>query len=809
MKSEFDIGGRQLKRSFALIVAFILLLGMAPGFMPLAADADEGIVIDMKVGFNEFYKIGYSTPVYFEIQNRLRDINGELQIELPGHGNSITLYAMKVSLPKDSVKKFTMNVPVNTFNTKLKVNLAEDRTIVATKTFRVDPGVNGDSIAIGILSDNFDNVRYINKVTLNNVGNSGTRNVRLDETSFPEDKDVLKTFNVIVINDFDTSKLGKSQYEALKKWVYDGGLLVIGTGPTYGKTLSVFKDDFLSGTTGEVTTLNTSSLGRLAESRTTETMSISALDISLKDGTAIVSEGSFPLLQRIERGRGVIGMASFDFGLEPLSAWTGNSTFADKAIAALLPKYYLGEMYQKGVAMDGNLYAINNALRNIPELPLPKTSHMVFLYAAYILLDAPVSYMVLKKLDRRELMWAVVPALSVIFSLAVYISGAGTRLTQPVTNVISLVDINNSGTISPKIYAGVFTPQKDSMRVEVEEGFDLRPFLMNNDYYGVPSGDDGSKRVVDTKVTLSPKAVMEFYRNGIWSMKTMSVETDRIYTGKLESKLNYANGLFTGAISNTSGFDLEECYIITPNQYASIGPVKNGETKQVAVKPSSYFGQRYDLINAIYKDPYSGAGNSKKKFTPDEIRQLRINNQKRQVLEYGFMNDSYTGFEARLMAWSNTPVAGKLLVNGKSVKGYEKTLITSSLDMSFRDGNRVEYPLGFLTPTIVNNQTSGSYDEYGKAFYGKGSFEVHYKLDDNINVDSIGTQYNVENLKLVKQYLWDARAGSWVEGDYRSYELKGAELDKFIDQNKVLKIRIEMEEGSVQLPMIVVKGSVK
>ncbi|MGE5677559.1 MAG: hypothetical protein ACM3ZR_05820, partial [Pseudomonadota bacterium] len=117
-----------MKRSFAIIVAFVLMLGVAPGFLPLMAEADDGISINIKVGFDEFYKIGYATPVYFEIQNRLRDINGELQIELPGQGNGITLYAIKVSLPKDSTKKFTMNVPVNTFNTKLKVNLTEGKT---------------------------------------------------------------------------------------------------------------------------------------------------------------------------------------------------------------------------------------------------------------------------------------------------------------------------------------------------------------------------------------------------------------------------------------------------------------------------------------------------------------------------------------------------------------------------------------------------------------------------------------------------------------------------------------------------------
>ena len=178
------------------LVLFTVMMIMAMGQL-LQLDvqaADDAIKIDMKVGYDKFYKIGYTTPVYFEIENKLRDINGELQIEMPNQNSNITIYAMNVSLPKDSTKKFVMNVPVNAFNTKLKVNLTEGKDTVTAKTFRVDPGSNMETYAVGILSDDFDSVKYINKITVKNLGNFSTKNVKLDENSFPENIDALKTF---------------------------------------------------------------------------------------------------------------------------------------------------------------------------------------------------------------------------------------------------------------------------------------------------------------------------------------------------------------------------------------------------------------------------------------------------------------------------------------------------------------------------------------------------------------------------------------------------------------------------------------
>ena len=211
-----------------------------------------------------------------------------------------------------------------------------------------------------------------------------------------------------------------------------------------------------------------------------------------------------------------------------------------------------------------------------------------------------------------------------------------------------------------------------------------------------------------------------------------------------------------------------------------------------------------------YTDPYSGPNrvNRNTRLTPEEMAEFRLNLQKRHVLEYSLMYEAYQGYEAQLIAWSSTPVAEDLLVNGRETRKYEKAFITSKVNLSFKDGKNVEYPLGFLKPEIVNNLDAGNYDDYGKTFYGRGSFEVHYKIDD-IKAESIKIQYAAGDTQRVRQYIWDNEKKEWVEGDYRDFEIHGELLGRYLDGSSMLKLKVELSDTDAQLPRISVKGSVK
>lgn len=808
-----------MKRIFKsiLLIAAIVLFTMQSYPVMLAESIRDEVKISMKaeLGFDGYYKIGNYAPFYFEIDNKLKDINGELQVELPDEMNNLTVYSMQINLPNNSTKKFVMNIPINRFVSKLQVNIVEGKNKVFTRSIRIDPGSNMETLGLGILSDDYESMKYINKIPTNNNSQFSTRTVVLNENLITENVDILKNFNVLVINNYDTSKLSQEQYGAIKSWVMDGGMLLIGTGPSHSKTLAIFKDDFITGEIGELSTISTKQLYNIAQgSASGQSMQISALSLNLKDSTTVAAEGSFPLVSKIDKGNGSVAVAAFDFGLEPLSSWVGRAGFAEKLLQKLLPNLYNNPYYNKDIYMNNNMYAVDNSLRNIPELPKAKTLNLVIVLFAYILIVAPVSYLILKKLDKREWMWLTVPIASLIFAFIIYTTGFGTRLNEPIVNVINVVEFGSNGSAIPKSFAGVFTPNKSNIRVEAADDMGIKPIMLNiYDHYGpMPNPDENREKQVVTKVTVSPKTVVEFYKTSVWSMKTLVLNNKESITGKFDIKINHSKNAYQGSITNNSGFDLQECYIATSNQVIDIGPIKNGETIELKNTQGKYYSYPYEMITAIYKDPYQGRKPGQK-FTAQEIEEFRKSFQKRQMMEYYLMGGGQGIKGAKLIGWSNNRVAKDLLVNGKTTRRYEKNLIISDASITFKTGNKISYPVGYIQPVITKNSlTNGNYDEYGKMFYGRGEVEISFKVDKEMTLDFVRLQYTVQNhgaQSQVKQFLWNAQKETWEEGNYGAYLMAKDEIAKYVDKNNNIRMKFEMYDGNLQLPQISVEGSVK
>jgi len=806
---------KRILKSILLIAAIIIFtLQSYQGI--LAEGIRDEVKINMKVdvGFDGYYKLGNYTPFYFEIENKMKDINGELQIELPDEMDNLTVYSMQINLPNNSTKKFVMNVPMNRFLSKLQVNIIEGKNKVFTKAIKVNPGANVETFGLGILSDDYESVKYINKIPSGNYSQFSTKTVKLTENMLSDNVDVLKNFNVIVINNFDTSKLTQEKYGALKAWVADGGMLLLGTGPSYSKTLAIFKDDFITGEIGEVSTISTSQLYRLAQGGASgETMQLSVLSMNLKDSANVVTEGNTPLIVQMDKGSGSVAVASFDLGLEPLSGWVGRTSFSEKLLQKLLPNLYNNPYFSKDIYMNNNLYAIDNSLRNIPELPKAKTSNLLVLLIAYIIIVAPLSYLILKKLDKREWMWLTVPAMSLIFAFIIYTTGFGTRMNEPIVNIINIVEFGSNGSAVPKSFAGVFTPNKSDVKVEAADGMNIKPIMLNmyNHYGPGINPDEKKEKEVVTKVTVSPKTVVEFYKTSVWSMKTLAVSNNVNITGKFDAKINHTKSAYQGTVTNNSGLDLQECYIATSNQVIDIGPIKNGETIDVKDKKGKYYAYPYEMINAIYQDPYQGRKPGQK-FTEQEIDEFRKNMQKRQIMEYYLMGGGQGIKGAKLIGWSTNPMIKDIIVNGKTTKRYEKNFVISDVSITFRTGNRVSYPMGYIQPTISKNSlTNGNYDEYGKMFYGRGEIEITFQIDKDIVPDYIKTQYTVNQggQSQVKQFIWNYQKSTWEEGNYTAYYMDKDRIAKYVDKNNNMKMKFEMYDGNVQLPQISVEGSVK
>lgn len=814
---------KNLKLLCFVSINFLLL---AFGFKSVQAVENNKIDIKLEAGFDSVYKIGSKVPVSIEVNNSLREISGELQVEVekglePGTAddvNKIIIYAEKVNLPNNSTKKFTLNVPINKYLSKLRVNITEGKKNVLSKDVVINGGINSDKLLIGVLSEDYDSLSYLSNTDIGFNGVYGNVYTSLTEKNFPDSPDVMNMFNIILVNNFDTSKLNSKQYNALKKWVDNGGMLIIGTGSNYNKTLSLFsskKDDFISGDIGNTASVSTSALSNLIYSKDKdETLKINIVNLKLKNGRSVVSENGIDLVNQITKGKGAIIVSSFDFGLEPIISWPGKTEFFSKLVEKTVPEYYKDLNIKNGANIVNDPYMLTNSINTIPELPTPKPANLIIIFIIYILIVAPINYFVLKKLDKRELMWVSVPILSVIFAGVMFISGVSTRVSEPVINLLSYVNIDEAGNIDLNTYGGILTPVKSNIKVEGTDGEEISP--LTNYQNADTNNQDNKKRakVIDAKVTVSPEQSTEFYKNSVFSSRTVKISNRETLKGKFESNLNYSNNTFSGTIKNNSGFDMQEAYVLIPGNYISIGKIKNGETKSISQKTLSYSGLIYDFTAKAYKNLYGGPNSLNiNKMTDKEIDQIKFDRQKADMINNYFQNGRMKANEPVLLGWSNTPVTKNILVDGKAVKKFEKELIIAPINLTLKNGNTVEYPFGYIKPSVLTKSTNGGIDDYSNTLYGNGSYEFQYSMDKNITIgkiefSNIGTSQPSGN---IKYSIWNCSKQSYEEKNLSNLVIKDGDLKLYLDKNNSMKVKIELADNksSAAIPSISAKGSVK
>lgn len=791
------------------ISIFIICMLLFP-FITVYSDGAEVIKVEAQVGFDKSYKPGYVTPIFITMENNSKDIEGEIQIEIPseeGYGaNTVTLYAIGINHPKNTVKKYVMNIPLPSSLLNVKLKVVEGKKVLLEKYVRIDRRISDNTMVVGLLSEDGDSLNYLNGFTFNNMStNYGTKIVRLNEEIFPSSLDVMENFNMIIINGFDTSKLNDEQYQVLKKWLEQGGYLVVGTGPSGVKTLSIFKDDFITGDRGGFLKVSGKALG--AAVNDDFDMPLDIMELRMKNGESVVSQDGINLIQKLDKGKGRILLLSFDMGLEPISSWKLNKYFMESIFQKNPPTVFTGPQFEKYMYSRGYDYNIENALRNIPELPLPNYSGIMIIFIIYIILVAPVSYFVLKKRDKREFMWGIVPIFSLIFASLVYLVGFGTRLTEPILNTISIFYADEESIVENKSYGGIFTPNKTNLKIEGIEDIRIKPF-MRDIYYGSSNLENWDGKRVDAKYVLSPKPSLEYYDIGIWSMKTFTLERYSELKGGIKGKVSYEDSSFKGYIENNTNLDLNDCYLISANQYIELGSIKSGEKKEISSSKVQNYNDRYVLLDSIYGLRHVNR-NTAKGMTKDEIEKVRSNYQKRNVVEYYF-NREMQGIQGlKLIAWSDTPRDTDILVNNKKIKKFDKSMVVSDIKLNVFSGKSIELPFGYVKPIIdQQNMMKGNYDSYSNRFYGMGTVEISFNIDSSIKPEKINIYFERPPAN-TKQFIWNMEIKDWESRDVSNYTIEDWNLEKYIDENNTLKLKFDIDGEGMQLPQISVKGSVK
>ena len=225
---------------------------------------------------------------------------------------------------------------------------------------------------------------------------------------------------------------------------------------------------------------------------------------------------------------------------------------------------------------------------------------------AYIVLIIPVNYLVLKKLDRRELAWITAPVLVFLFSgvsYAVAHAIKGGHLT--VNRAVIYEGFANTGTVTGRGQFTLYSPHRAAYDISIGDANDPE-----NPYRSIqPTESQRSQRGSASDLTVARNASTSLHNVNIpqWDTRSFEIPVTGSLGGGIEARVTLKNSsAIRYRLTNHTKYDLHDCNVILGDQNAQISDLKAGETAQVDLAWNGNIASS----NAFAHLPYTNISNA-------------------------------------------------------------------------------------------------------------------------------------------------------------------------------------------------------
>ena len=576
--------------SLVLLLFFLFL----PGMTVLAKDDDEDENdgrFDIKATAGRAEDV---EEVYVSVRNDGKDYGGYIRLSLKenSYSSEAYVYDSYVSIASGETGMVTIRFPIpaelelEQCEATLQMLDNHGKVLYSERQRRLFDA--SSSLQYGILSDRPDDLDYLEK-TLNDPYNSYSWNnngekwtvVNLMPAELTDG--TLLQCGILLINDYDISALSDDEIQAIESWTRKGGILIIGTGDELDSTFDAFDDDFIG--------------AQLNQKRPNPEYSYFALngyldmaDLKLDSAYTPFNVNYQELLEKNE-GSGLIilcRMSLSDPGLDTnyladiliTEFMIARNMYVGNSANSLFSLYKLQEKY--GV-MQGSRTFSAMALR------------LIILF--YVFLVGPGLYVILNKINKREKIWFVVPLVSLIFVLLVYLSSRGFSITNRQFVSIRVADASGRG--EEKDYLFGYSADRREWSVTLnDKAISAGP--ISGGMYSHGGNHDYRYRAANTPGGTVLSYVPESTFAEAYFCMTTANSTKG---GSIGGEIHLDGSKISGSLDNDTEYDFDYMLIVCNGYYDLIENVKKGSHIEV----NSMGRMRYngpDDLNSKAKKTY-------------------------------------------------------------------------------------------------------------------------------------------------------------------------------------------------------------
>lgn len=540
-----------------------------------------------------------------------------------------------VEMPAGARKAVTLYVQPEAFQRRVTVRYEEPNgTVEAVVEVRVLEQTSGVAAVIG---DGAGNLRP--QLTATDDGRPEP--ISLTAADLPERPEPLDGLDGIVWA-ADSTPLSDGQRRSIARWLADGGQLVVLGGADWQARTAAFADLLpaagLAATDG-VAQAELAAWAGVDEPPAPEA-TVAAGTLHPEARALVVADDGTPLISMRPIGAGRVIYLGTDLATEGHRGWTG----APVLWSRLLPSSAAIEQFWGMPGPEEAEGAMSQALGNVPALEVPPAELLLAVIVGYILLIGPISYVVLRRLDRRELAWVTAPVLVLLFSACSYGIGSQLKGGEVIVNQISLIRSSTAGSSATvQAYAGIFSPERETFDLTVQADAlmaQLRPAQM-------PNQRPSSVVVADQ----GDPARLRGLSIGVFGFEGIRADAIIEHEPALSVEWRHDDGNLVGTVTNVGDEALTDVAYVSTAGGVMVGDLGPGETDT--------FTLRANLNGSSASDGIYGFGGFGGEGERERTVMLR-----RQVIDSlvgygGFMPGmdlaSTSGRGPYLVGWRSTP----------------------------------------------------------------------------------------------------------------------------------------------------------
>lgn len=775
-----------------VLIIFIATFIMS-NFMPTISRADGNDLVKMNVsyGIEGNFKGSISIPINVEVENNGDDIKGEVEVRVPTNiPNTYDAFVEEVNLT--SKEKRTVSIPINLPENASKVSVVfkQGENILKENTVILSNGrVNENDMFMGVITDDFNGltIRYLDFTDLNNKGRgiiNKTASVSLDIESLKKNTKNISALDIIIVNNYNMSNLQSEQYQNLSTWIENGGILVIGTGENAPKTIGSINKEFIDFNYSGTKNINEYTIANL----------------SIKDASTVLQEGENPLIYAINKGKGKIYVSTFDLG---------NKSIASKENVMKAWKECLGNDFlnKRNFTRHGNYvpFQIEQLSNRIPNVQDFKIGTLVIIFLVYALLIGIIVYFIMKKFNKREWLWGVIPVIAISFSIILYVIGGSTRINDIVLNQVNVIISDKNGTGNTLGYLGISSKYKGALVVEEPKGTNLQNYVNDNYYYDPNQSSNNFTKLSSRTVYRENNSYYEFKDLAALDMKRFGILGHKEIVPEIKANLNYNSQKLVGTINNTLGYDIKKIIVVSSNNVWDLGEIKSNENINVDINSNFAFGlSQYG--NSLEENYYKNYEMSKNKTEIKEKYKdvFRISSLISSIEESNIKKSTY------LVAITDMPIDYGFEFGAKSISKYDTTAIVQDININFSDNEgNLNYPLGYFRGDVVQEESSIQVETLRNEIYGSGDLILDYLVDKELNILELKLGYIGNNNSA--KFKGDIYVYNYEKNDYDkvNYVVNGQSLNNPNQYIKDGEIRVKFhgnDEEGIGIPQIAIKG---